>query len=107
MKNRPNKPGFHWYKNNYDGEIDGAIIGRPYGRRSGPLMVFHPERDNWSDMEHFEECEVSEWVGPAYPPKKLLTWKAEVGYKLLTTETDVVIYDDVKEFSIGDDDDTE
>jgi hypothetical protein len=105
--NRPTEPGIHWYRNNYDGSIDGTLVGRPYGRRSGPLMVFHLEDDGWCGMEHFEKCEVDEWIGPAHPPKNVITWHAENGCKLLATEMDVVIYNDVKEFLIGEEDETE
>jgi hypothetical protein len=98
MKNRPTKPGIHWYRNNYDGSIDGTLVGRPYWRRSGPLMVFHLEDDGWCEMEHFEECEVAEWLGPANPPKKVNMYGFTYGK--------FVDYDDVKEFLIGEDDET-
>ena len=109
-QNRPTETGIYWYKNNYDGNIDGTLVGRPYGRRSGPLMVFHLEDDGWSEMEHFEKCEVAEWLGPAHPPKKVKVcnanfavggcWDAQAKHK-------IVMYGDVKEYLIGDDNETE
>jgi hypothetical protein len=111
MKNRPTKTGIHWYRNNYDGEIDGTLVGRPYGRRSGPLMVFHLEDGAWCGMEHFEDCEVAEWLGPAHPPKKVKVHVADFvvdgsvnpeGLSCDTEQRRVVILEDVKEFLIED-----
>jgi len=62
---RPRSEGAWFYRNNYDEGIDVALVGRRYGRRSGPLQVFHVENDDWSDFDTFEECEVSEWLNKA------------------------------------------
>lgn len=105
-ENRPTGPGIYWYKNNYDGGIDGTLVGRPYGRRSGPLMVFHLEDDGWSTMEHFEDCEVSEWLGSAHPPKKVDRYTASSFPMIQSLEPQeygpLVFYEDVKEFLLKD-----
>jgi hypothetical protein len=108
--NRPTEPGIYWYRNNYDGSIDGTLVGRPYGRRSGPLKVFHVEDDRWSEIGHFEDCEVAEWLGQAHPPKKVKVNVADFvvdgsvnpeGLSYETEQMRVVMFEDVKEFLIG------
>ena len=107
--NRPTEPGIHWYRNNYDGGIDGTLIGRPYGRRSGPLKVFHLEDDGWSTMEHFERCEVAEWLGPAHPPKKVLRYCVDnvVGVSGEHQGKPMVFEEDVKEYILRERDEKE
>jgi len=107
MKNRPSKPGIHWYRNKYDGVIYGTLIGRPYGLLSGPLMVYNIDDDGWCGMNHFEECDVAEWLGPAHPPNKINRKRLSVDdtmtpYIIDDPEGHLVFYDDVKEFSLED-----
>lgn len=64
---RPKSEGAWFYRNNHNGHIDVALVGRRYGRHSGPLQVFHMEDNDWADFDHFEKCEVAEWLEKAKP----------------------------------------
>jgi hypothetical protein len=65
VQRRPKSEGVWFYKNNYDGHIDAALVGRRYGRHSGPLQVFHVENDDWCNFDVFEKAEVARWMEKA------------------------------------------
>jgi hypothetical protein len=90
---RPYKPGYWWYKT-YDDREKIAYIASGF---SFELCVID---NNRTVCIYVFECssEFGEWLGPAYPPKKVKSFECRHGRTTYCNTKKAVLLDDVKEY---------
>ena len=101
-QNRPDKPGYWWWKD---------YCGMFHVVEFNVEMETYHNNYSWN-VEEVENFQIfSRWLGPAHPPKKVKRYNLTQEYGMAEgyrrSPGDWVRYDDIEEFLIGDDDETE